>query len=88
MHDTDVKIIDTQQAEIYNMYKNTKLKLLQANTAIWFNKICKTKQLRPKYINIKINGNKNQTGKTRLAAIRYRINQEINILYCKKTKTK
>ena len=83
IHDTGVKIVDAQQAKIY-MYENSKLKLLKANVAIWFNKICKTKQLTPKYINIKINGNNNQTRKNRLAAIKYRINQEIKFLYCKK----
>jgi len=38
--------------------QNTRLKLLKKNSAIWFNQICKTKQLAPKYFNIKINGNK------------------------------
>ena len=66
MHGTGVKITDAQQAKIYNMYKNTKLRLLKTNAAIWFKKIRKTKQLTPKYFNIKINGNNNQTRKTRL----------------------
>jgi hypothetical protein len=34
------------------------LKLLKKNVAIWFNKICKNRHLKPKYINIKLNGNK------------------------------
>jgi len=50
-----IKVIEAQQAKIYN-YKNTKLKLLTTNGAIWFNKICETKQLTPKYLSIKING--------------------------------
>ena len=29
----------------YISYKNTKLKLLKTNAVIWFNNICKTKQL-------------------------------------------
>jgi hypothetical protein len=37
-------IIETQPANIYN-YKNTRLKLIKTNAAIWYNKICKTKQL-------------------------------------------
>jgi hypothetical protein len=45
IHGTTVKIIEAQQAKPYNNYKNTKLKLLKANAAIWFNKVCKTKQL-------------------------------------------
>jgi uncharacterized protein (DUF2344 family) len=35
-----IKTIEAQKANIYN-YKNTTLKLLKNNTAIWFNKICK-----------------------------------------------
>jgi hypothetical protein len=36
------KIIGSQQAKLNN-YTKTKLKLLQTNAAIWYNKICKTK---------------------------------------------
>jgi len=35
-----------------------RLKLLKTNGAIWFNKMCKTKQMTPKYFSIKINGNR------------------------------
>ena len=52
--------------------------------AICFNKICRANRLMPKYFNIKINSNNQQTKKTRLAAIKYWINQEIKFLYCKK----
>ena len=37
-----------QHATIYNIYKNIKLNVLKTNTAIWFNNICRTKQLAPK----------------------------------------
>ena len=37
-----------QHATIYNIYKNIKLNVLKTNTAIWFNNICRTKQLTPK----------------------------------------
>jgi len=43
MHGTNIKIISAQQAKICNIYKNTRLKLLKTNTAIWFNKMCKIK---------------------------------------------
>jgi len=33
-------MISAQQAKLNN-YKNTKLKLLKANAAIWFNKLCR-----------------------------------------------
>ena len=42
MRGTNVKIIEAQQASLCNSYKNTKLKLLKANSAIRFNKMCKT----------------------------------------------
>jgi len=38
MNGTGIKIIEAQQAEIYN-YRNIRLKLLKTNAAIWFNKI-------------------------------------------------
>jgi len=37
-------MISAQQAKLNN-YKNTKLKLLKTNAAIWFNKLCKIRQL-------------------------------------------
>jgi len=39
MHSTDIEIIEVQQAKIYKIYKNTRLKLLKTNATIWFNKI-------------------------------------------------
>jgi hypothetical protein len=59
IHGATIKIIDAQQAKLHNNYKNTKIKLLKTNAAIWFNKTCKMKNLKPSYINIKINGNTN-----------------------------
>ena len=50
MHGMYIKIIDAQQTEIYIIYKNKKLQLLKTNAAIWFNIVCRTKQLPPKYI--------------------------------------
>jgi hypothetical protein len=41
MHGAMIKIINAQQARLINIYKNTKLKLLKVNAAIWFNKICR-----------------------------------------------
>jgi hypothetical protein len=41
MHGATIQIIDAQKAKLGNNYKNTKLKLLKTNAAIWFNKICK-----------------------------------------------
>jgi hypothetical protein len=41
MHGKGIKILEAQKANICNSYKNTKLKLLKMNAAIWFNKIYK-----------------------------------------------
>jgi len=41
----------------------------------------KTKQLKPNYINIKINGQKPQDKRTTINALKFRINQEIKFLY-------
>ena len=60
MYGACIEIIEAQQAKICNSYKNTRLKLLKTNAGVWFNKICKTKQLTPKYFSIKINGNNRQ----------------------------
>ena len=46
MHGTNMKIADAKQAKRRYAYKNTTLKLLKTNTAIWFNKICMIKQLK------------------------------------------
>jgi hypothetical protein len=81
---TTIKIIDAQQAKLRNNYKNTRLKLLKTNAAIWYNKMCRIKQLQPKYINIRSKGNRPQDKKTTNNAVRYRLNQEIKYLYCKK----
>jgi hypothetical protein len=52
-----IKMIKAQQAKATYTYKNTKERLLKTNTAIWFDKMCRSNQLTPKYINITINGN-------------------------------
>ena len=41
MHGATMKIVNAQQTKLNN-YKNTKLKLLKANAAKWFNKMCKS----------------------------------------------
>ena len=68
MHNTYIKVTDAQQAIMYNIYKETKLKLQKKNVAIWFNTICKAKQLAPKYIHIKVKGKNIQRKKAKTAA--------------------
>jgi len=76
--------VNGKHAKLYNIFKNTKYKLLRTNAAIWFNKMCKIKQVKPGCIHIKINGARQQGKKTTNQAIRSRINQEIKFLYRKK----
>ena len=75
MQSTGVKIIEAQQAKFCKDYKHTKLKLLKKNAAIWFKKMCKTKQLNPKYFSIKINGNNRQSRNIRMSV--YKIIQDV-----------
>jgi hypothetical protein len=70
MQGTNVNIIEAQQASLCNSYKNTELKLLKTNATMWFNKMCKTKHLKPNYINIKVNGKSSQDKKTTTNAIK------------------
>jgi len=46
--------------------------------------MCRLKHLKPNYIHFKTNGNKLQDRKTTSNSLRFRINQEIKFLYCKK----
>jgi len=80
-----MKLIDARQAKVCNIYKNTKLKLLKTNAAILFNKVCKIKQLKPNYIHFRTNSKTIRDRRTTTHAIKYRINQELKFLYCKKT---
>jgi len=65
VHGATIKTVNAQQAKFNNNNnKDTKLKLLKANAAIRFNKMCIVKQLKPSYINIKINVQKVRAKKT------------------------
>jgi hypothetical protein len=44
MHGATITIINAQNARLNNIYKNTKLKLLKTNAAIWFKEICRDRQ--------------------------------------------
>jgi len=84
MHGENLKWTDARQAKVCNIYKNTKLKLLKTNAPIWFNKVCKIKQLKPNYIHFRTNSKTIWDRRTTSHAIRYRINQELKFFYCKK----
>jgi len=59
----NIKFIDAKQTKETYWYKNIKRKLYKANPAIWYNKVCRQKQLTPNYISIRINGNNQQCQK-------------------------
>ena len=79
-----MKTISASLAKPINIFKNTRLKLLKTNVAIWYNKMCKAKWLQPGYINIRSAGKTSRDNKTIQQATVYRINQEIRFLYKKK----
>ena len=77
MHGTmSFKVIDAKQVKDIYRYKNIRRKLYRINTAIWYNKTCRQRQLTPAYVNIRINGKQQQCQKTLRTANQYRINQE------------
>jgi hypothetical protein len=85
MHgDIKIKFVDAKQAKCIHNYKNIKKKLQRSNASIWFNKVCRSEHLEPKYIGIKINGNNERSYITRKAAIKFRIIAELKHLYKKK----
>ena len=85
MHGTaSLKVIDAKQVKDIYRYKNIRRKLYRINAAIWYNKTCRQGQLISAYVNIRINGKKQQCQKTLRTANQYRINQEIKFLYTKK----
>jgi hypothetical protein len=57
----NIKFCIAKQAKQTYKYKNIKIKLYKNNAAIWYNKICRMKQITPGYISIKVNGNNPQT---------------------------
>ena len=67
-------------------YRNTTEKLYKTNAAIWYNKICRKKQLTPNYISIKIKGKNSQCQNTIKAATQYCLKQELKFLNIKKQK--
>jgi hypothetical protein len=88
MHgNTKLKFSDAKQARHIHNYKNIKRKLYRTNPAIWYNEICRQKQLTPSYINIRIKGKNQQCQNALRTANLYRINQEMKFLYAKKIAT-
>jgi hypothetical protein len=74
------KFVNAKQAKLVHQYRNIKKKLLKSNAAIWFNKVCRSEQLTPSYIDIKVNGDNERSRKTKNAATKHRINTELKHL--------
>jgi hypothetical protein len=47
----NIKLCNAEQANRVHQYKNTKIKLYKNNSAIWYNKMCRARQLTPTYAN-------------------------------------
>ena len=80
----NIKLHNAEQAKQVYQYKNTKIKLYKNNASIWYNKTCRAKQITPTYANIKMKGTNSRCQRTKEAAIRFRINQQIKFQYAKK----
>jgi hypothetical protein len=80
-----LKFVNAKQAKLVHQYRNIKMKLLKSNAAIWFNKVCRSEQLTPSYIDIKVSGDNERSRKTKNAATKHRINTELKFLYKKKS---
>jgi len=50
MHGVTMKFIEDQQAKLCNTYKNSRLKSLKTNAALWLNKMCRLKHLYGLYV--------------------------------------
>ena len=54
------KFINAKQAgEVYE-YRNTKQKLQRTIAALWYNKSCRDRNIKPNYVNIRIKRNNKQ----------------------------
>jgi hypothetical protein len=80
----DIKLHNAEEAKSVYQYKNTKIKSCKNNAAIWYNKTCRTRQITPNYANIKMKCTNSRCQRTKDAAIRFRINQDIKFQYAKK----
>jgi protein-arginine kinase len=74
----NTKYVNAQQAKIIHSSTNTKRKLSKKNASVWSSKIYRSHQLTPKYMNVKVNGNSKQSQNIKTAAIKYRLNEELN----------
>jgi len=81
----NIKFIASQARSIYQ-YASIRTKILKCNADIFFNKQCLTKNIVPKYANLKapVTSKAAYATKNRICSIR--IKDEIRVLYMKKDK--
>jgi ribosomal protein L37AE/L43A len=84
MHGENMDKLNARQVKACNIFKKSRLKLLKTKAAIWFNKKCRARHVKPKYMHINTNNKASTDNRTINSAIPYRINQDIKFLYCKK----
>jgi hypothetical protein len=79
MHSTkSLKFVNAKQASIIYEYKNIRRKLYKTNAAIWFNKTCRLKEIKPNYTGIRINGSNKQCHNITKIAIKIEIRRYMN----------
>ena len=83
MEYTNIKIHASQSKTIYN-YKSLKLKVLNCNANIYFNKQCLNNNFIPTYAKINIKNNSKAATITKEKAQKIRLKEEIKFLYKKK----
>jgi len=81
-----LKFANAKQAQEIFKFKTLKRRLHITTAAIWFNKACRTKQLTPTHISIKINDNSRRDKNTIRTATHFRLTQEIKFLHTKRVK--
>jgi hypothetical protein len=80
-----IMVIHASHASSINKFMNSKLKLLNCNANIHFNRTCLERNLTPKYAHIKINSHyKTIINHTETQTRKIRLRNEIKFLYATK----
>jgi hypothetical protein len=87
MDSSKIKFIASQAKSFY-LYKSPRTKILKCNADIFFNRQCLTKNIIPKYANIKVPVTSKATHITQKKISSVRIKDEIKFLYKKKDQLK
>jgi len=69
-----VTFVNAKRAKETYRYRNTEEKLYKTDAAVWYNKMCREKQLTPRHMSIEINVKNSQYQETTKDATLYRLN--------------